>query len=207
MAPESVVLHSGALVFNGAMVTMLPLFMCGGTFVVHRAFDADAFIETVERERVTHTMLVPSQIVAILDAPSFDPSRLTSLQMILSLGAPLHNEQKDRLNRLLPDRFHELYGLTEGFVTILDRDDARRKAGSVGVPPPFYEMRIVGEDGRALAAREVGEIVGRGPITMPGYYNRPDLTAQALAGDGCTPATSGTSTRTATCSWSTARRT
>jgi acyl-CoA synthetase (AMP-forming)/AMP-acid ligase II len=120
--------------------------------------------------------------VAILDAPSFDPSQLSSLQMILSLGAPLHNEQKDRLNRLLPDRFYELYGLTEGFVTILDRDDARRKAGSVGVPPPFYEMRIVGEDGRELAPREVGEIVGRGPITMPGYYNRDDLTSQALAG-------------------------
>ena len=182
MAPESVVLHSGALVFNGAMVTMLPVFMCGGTFVVHRAFDADAFIETVERERVTHTMLVPSQIVAILDAPSFDPSRLASLQMILSLGAPLHNEHKDRLNRLLPDRFYELYGLTEGFVTILDRDDARRKSGSVGVPPPFYEMRIVGEDGRELAAGEVGEIVGRGPITMPGYYNRDELTTQTLAG-------------------------
>ena len=182
MAPESVVLHSGALVFNGAMVTMLPLFMCGGTFVVHRAFDAEAFIETVERERVTHTMLVPSQIVAILDAPSFDPARLTSLEMILSLGAPLHNEHKDRLNRLLPDRFHELYGLTEGFVTILDRDDARRKSGSVGVPPPFYEMRIIGEDGRELPAREVGEIMGRGPITMPGYYHRDELTAQALAG-------------------------
>ena len=182
MAPESVVLHSGALVFNGAMVTMMPLFMCGGTFVVHRAFDPEAFIDTVERERVTHTMLVPSQIVAILDAPSFDPSRLSSLQMILSLGAPLHNEQKDRLNRLLPDRFYELYGLTEGFVTILDRDDARRKAGSVGVPPPFYEMRIVGEDGRELPPREVGEIVGRGPITMPGYYHRDDLTSQALAG-------------------------
>jgi long-chain acyl-CoA synthetase len=182
MAPESVVLHSGALVFNGAMVTMLPLFMCGGTFVVHRAFDPGAFIETVERERVTHTMLVPSQIVAILEAPSFDPARLASLQMVLSLGAPLHNEHKDRLNRALPDRFYELYGLTEGFVTILDRDDARRKEGSVGVPPPFYEMRIVGEDGREVAAGKVGEIVGRGPITMPGYYNRDDLTAQALAG-------------------------
>ena len=182
MAPESVVLHSGALVFNGAMVTMFPSFMLGCTYVVHRAFDAEAFIDTVERERVTHTMLVPSQIVAILDAKGFDAARLASLQMVLSLGAPLHSEQKDRLNRLLPDRFYELYGLTEGFVTILDRDDALRKPGSVGVPPPFYEMRIVGEDGRDLRAREVGEIVGRGPITMPGYYNRAELTAQTLAG-------------------------
>ena len=182
MAPESVVLHSGALVFNGAMVTMFPAFMCGATYIVHRAFDAEAFIATVERERVTHTMLVPSQIIAILNAPGFDPARLTSLEMVLSLGAPLHNEHKDRLNRLLPERFYELYGLTEGFITVLDRDDARRKSGSVGVPPPFYALRIVGDDGRDLPAGEVGEILGRGPITMPGYFNRPDLTAQALAG-------------------------
>jgi acyl-CoA synthetase (AMP-forming)/AMP-acid ligase II len=182
MAPESVVLHSGALVFNGAMVTMFPAFMCGATFIVHRAFDAEAFIETVERERVTHTMLVPSQIIAILNAPSFDPARLTSIEMVLSLGAPLHKEYKDRLNRLLPDRFYELYGLTEGFITVLDRDDAQRKAGSVGVPPPFYSMRIVGEDGRDLPAGTVGEIVGRGPITMSAYFNRPELTEQTLAG-------------------------
>ncbi len=181
MAPESVVLHSGAIVFNGAMVTMYPAFMCGATYILHRAFDAEAFIATVERERVTHTMLVPSQIIAILNAQGFDPARLTSLEMVLSLGAPLHKEHKDRLNRLLPNRFYELYGLTEGFITVLDRDDAQRKAGSVGVPPPFYTMRIVGEDGRDLPAREVGEIVGRGPITMPGYYRRPELTAQALA--------------------------
>jgi len=180
MAPESVVLHSGAIVFNGAMVTMFPAFMNGATYVLHRAFDAEAFIETVERERVTHTMLVPAQIIAILDARGFDPARLTSLECILSLGAPLHVEHKERLLRLLPDRFYELYGLTEGFVTILDRDDAKRKAGSVGVPPPFFEMRIVGDDGRELAPGGVGEIVGRGPITMPGYLGRPDLTAAAL---------------------------
>jgi len=180
MAPESVVLHSGAIVFNGAMVTMFPAFMNGATYVLHRAFDAEAFIETVERERVTHTMLVPAQIIAILDARGFDPARLTSLECILSLGAPLLAEHKERLLRLLPDRFYELYGLTEGFVTILDRDEATRKAGSVGVPPPFFEMRIVGDDGRELAPGGVGEIVGRGPITMPGYLGRPDLTAAAL---------------------------
>jgi acyl-CoA synthetase (AMP-forming)/AMP-acid ligase II len=180
MKPESVVLHSGAIVFNGAMTTILPAFMLGATLALHRAFDAEAFIATVERERVTHTMLVPSQIIAILNAPGFDPSRLTSLEMVLSLGAPLHQEYKDRLNALLPRRFYELYGLTEGFITILDRDDALRKAGSVGVPPPFYAMRILGEDGRDLPAGEIGEIAGRGPITMPGYYNRPEQTEDAL---------------------------
>ena len=180
MAPESVVLHSGALVFNGAMTTMYPAFLCGATFIVHRQFEAEAFIDTVERERVTHTMLVPSQIIAILNAPTFEPGRLASMQMALSLGAPLHKEYKDRLNELLPGRLYELYGLTEGFVTVLDRDEALRKAGSVGVPPPFYEMRILREDGSECAPGEVGEIVGRGPITMPGYYRRAEQTADAL---------------------------
>jgi acyl-CoA synthetase (AMP-forming)/AMP-acid ligase II len=180
MTPESVVLHSGSIVFNGAMTTMLPAFMLGATFVVERAFDAEGVIATIERERVTHTMLVPSQIIAILNAKGFAPSRLASLEMLLSLGAPLLQEHKDRLNSLLPRRFYELYGLTEGFLTVLDRDVALRKAGSVGVPPPVYAMRIVGDDGRDLPPGEVGEIVGRGPITMPGYYNRPDETARAL---------------------------
>jgi acyl-CoA synthetase (AMP-forming)/AMP-acid ligase II len=180
MQPSSVVLHTGAIVFNGAMVTMLPAMMLGATYIVHRAFDPERFVDTVEAERVTHVMLVPSQVMAVLDTPGFEPSRLTSLQMILSLGAPLPVQAKERLNRLLPDRFYELYGLTEGFVTILDRDDAARKAGSVGVPPPFYELRIVDGEGRDLPAGEPGEIVGRGPITMPGYYERPEQTAATL---------------------------
>jgi acyl-CoA synthetase (AMP-forming)/AMP-acid ligase II len=162
------------------MVTMFPAFYCGATFVVHRQFDPEAAIVAIAAERVTHTMLVPSQIVAILDSPVFDPAKLASLEMILSLGAPLHREHKDALNRVLPGRFYELYGLTEGFITVLDRADAVRKAGSVGIPPPFYELRIVDESGAECRPGEVGEIAGRGPITMPGYLNRPDLTGQAL---------------------------
>jgi acyl-CoA synthetase (AMP-forming)/AMP-acid ligase II len=182
MTPASIVLHSGAIVFNGAMVTLFPAFMLGATYVVHRAFDAEAFIATVEREGVTHAMLVPAQIIAVLNARGFEPARLKSLECILSLGAPLHVEHKERLTRLLPGRFYELYGLTEGFVTILDRDDALRKAGSVGVPPPFYDLRIEDEAGNELPAGEVGEIVGRGPITMAGYHGHPDKTAEALRG-------------------------
>lgn len=180
LTPESVVLHTGAIVFNGAMVTLFPAFLQGATYILHRQFDAAALIETVAREKVTHLMLVPSQIIAVLDAPDFAPEKLASVEMLLSLGAPLHVEHKNRLEAALPGRFHELYGLTEGFVTILDKTDAQRKRGSVGVPPAFSEMRIVREDGSDAAAGEVGEIVGRSPLLMPGYYRRPDLTAAAI---------------------------
>ena len=112
-------------------------------------------------------ILVPSQIVALLDSPAFSPEALSSLEMILTLGAPLHREHKERLNHLLPERFYELYGLTEGFVTVLDKHDYPRKPTSVGAPPPFFEMKIADPDGNELPAGDVGEICGRGPIWPP----------------------------------------
>jgi acyl-CoA synthetase (AMP-forming)/AMP-acid ligase II len=125
-------------------------------------------------------MMVPSQIIAMLNAPNFSPQKLESLEMILSLGAPLHLAHKAALNRYLPGRFYELYGLTEGFVTILDKYDFAIKPDSVGAPPPFFEMKIMDEQNREVPPREVGEICGRGPILTPGYYKQPDLTAQTI---------------------------
>lgn len=180
MTPESVVLHAGSLVFNGAFVTLMPALFLGATYVLQTRFDAAAFIELVARERVTHVMMVPSQIVAMLSAPNFDPAKLRSLQMLGSVGAPLHREHKERLTQALPNVFYELYGLTEGVITILDRNDVARKTGSVGVGTPFFETRVVGEDRRDLPPGEVGEIIGRSPLLMPGYYKRPDLTAAAI---------------------------
>jgi acyl-CoA synthetase (AMP-forming)/AMP-acid ligase II len=124
--------------------------------------------------------MVPSQLVAVLSRSAFSAGALSSLEMILALGAPLHGEHKERLNRLLPGRFYELYGLTEGFVTVLDKNDYAWKPGSVGSPPPFFEMCIQDPDGNPLPPGEIGEICGRGPILMPGYYKRPDLTRQAI---------------------------
>jgi long-chain acyl-CoA synthetase len=180
MTPESVILHAGSIVFNGAFTMLMPWAMLGATYVLHRAFEPGAVIADIERYRVTHIVMVPSQIVALLNHPAFAPAALASLQMLQSVGAPLHLEHKQRLNAALPGRFHELYGLTEGFVTVLDRADNVRKIGSVGVPPPFVEMRLVDDQGRDVPPGEVGEICGRGPLLMTGYYRRPDLTARAI---------------------------
>ncbi|MCA9936772.1 MAG: acyl--CoA ligase [Anaerolineales bacterium] len=180
ITPESVILHTGSLVFNGAFLTLMPAFFLGATFVLHRQFDPVAMIETVAAEGVTHTMMVPSQIIAMMHSPNFSAEKMASLEMICSVGAPLHLEHKQELDRHLPGRFYELYGLTEGFVTILDKTDFLQKPGSVGAPPPGFEMRIVNTHGANCQPNEVGEIVGRGPITMPGYYKRPDLTANAI---------------------------
>jgi long-subunit acyl-CoA synthetase (AMP-forming) len=78
----------------------------------------------------------------------------------------------------LPGRFTSSTAC-EGLVD-LDKHDAVRKVGSVGCPPAFTEFRIVREDGTACEPNEVGEIWGRTPIMMRGYYKRPDLTAHAI---------------------------
>ena len=180
ITPESVIAHAGALIFNGAFLTLMPAMYLGCTYIYSSHFDPEALIETIAREQVTHIKLVPSQIIAILEAANYDPEKLQSLEMIGSVGAPLLMKHKRRLMDDLPNRFYELYGLTEGFVTILDREDAERKPESVGNPPPFFEMRICDANGNDVPVGTIGEIVGRGPIMMKGYYKRPDLTFNAI---------------------------
>jgi long-chain acyl-CoA synthetase len=181
MTPESVVLHAGSIVFNGCMLDLMPWMFIGGTYILHESFKAEKVIEDIARFKVTHAVMVPAQIIAILQSPAFQPAKLMSLEMIHNVGAPLHVEHKKILNEVLPGRFYELYGLTEGFVTILDKHDSVRKLGSVGCPSPFFELRILRPDGSECATAEVGEICGSGPILMAGYYKQPELTSKAMS--------------------------
>ena len=71
-------------------------------------------------------------------------------------------------------------GLTEGFVTILDRNNFNDQSGSVGCPSPGYDIRIVNDNGEALGPGEIGEIVARGPILSSGYYQQLELTNEAF---------------------------
>ncbi|MBI4768566.1 MAG: acyl--CoA ligase [Deltaproteobacteria bacterium] len=180
ISPESVILHSGSIVFNGAFLTLMPAMFLGATYILHPQFDAEAMIRTIQEEKVTHVDVVPAQVIALLNSPNFSLEALPSLEMFMSLGAPLLTEHKEELNRRLPGRFYELYGLTEGFVTILDKTDFPAKLSSVGCCPPFFEMKIVNDQGQEVPVGEVGEIVGRGPILMPGYYKRPELTEKTI---------------------------
>ena len=173
---QSVVLHTGAIVFNGAFVTMMPCVLSGGHYVFATGFDAHKVMDLTKKHGVTHTMMVPSQIISLLEYEEFNAELLPSLEMILVLGAPLQLHYKQLLQQRFPGRFFELYGLTEGFVTVLDSVDAAANPKSVGCPIAGSKMRIVDTDGNDVANGEVGEIVGNGPLLSPGYYGQQALT-------------------------------
>ena len=152
----------------------------GVTYILHHYFDAGAVLATVEKEKVTHMVMVPAQITALLNHPDFKPEKLRSLEMLQNVGAPLLLEYKHKINEVLPGIFYELYGVTEGFFSLLDRDDALRKVGSVGAAPPFIDIKILRKNGDTCTAGEIGEICGRGPMMMSGYYKQPELTNKTI---------------------------
>ncbi len=182
MTPESIVLHAGSLVFNGSMVEMMPWMYLGCRYILHEKFNAERFIHDINAHRVTHVMLVPAQIIMVLNSPAFDAKRLLSIEMFGNVGAPLHMAYKKKIAEVLPDRYYELYGVTEGLMTILDKTDVPFKMESVGAPTGFTKICILDDHENPCESGEIGEICGRGPLLMSRYYKQPELTAQVMRG-------------------------
>ncbi len=164
---------------NGTWVSLLPTIVAGGTVVIMPRFETRTFLELVEREGVTHAFMVPTQYSSILAVPDFDGYDLSSLEVLVCGGSPLMRETKEQILRQFSCKLIEIYGLTEGILTMLPPEMVRQKIGSVGVPWMGWDIRIVGNDGRELAQGQIGEIVGYATILMRGYHNRPELTAEA----------------------------
>ncbi len=154
-------------------------FLMGGTAVLMAKFDAAAACDLVARHRISHTILVPAQYAAIVQQPDAG-SRLASLRMACTVGSLMAAERKRAIDALLPGRLHEVYGLTEGLVTILRPGDLASHAGSVGRPMMGNDIRILDGADAPLPPGEAGEIVGCSPFLMQGYLGRPDATAEAL---------------------------
>ncbi|MFN2439985.1 MAG: class I adenylate-forming enzyme family protein, partial [Chitinophagaceae bacterium] len=180
ITPESVIMHSGAIIFNGSFLTLMPAMYLGCTYILQEHFDPQEIVDVIHKEKVTHTILVPSQIINCLQLEGFNRQHLASLEYVLSVGAPLLQEHKDELNKKLPGVFYELYGLTEGFMTILDKNEVQRKSNSVGKPPQFMELKIIDDTGRELETGAIGEIIGKSPLMMTGYYKNEQQTNEAI---------------------------
>lgn len=177
---RSVTLVTTPLYSNGTWLVFLPALLVEAPMVLMGKFDPGLFLELVQRERVTHTFMVPPQFQAILDHPNRAGTDLSSLTMAISAGSALRADLKRRIVSELTTGLSELYGLTEGFSTVLDPEDVLVKPDSVGRPIFGGDVRIIDGEGRELPRGSIGEIAGFGGGLMKGYHQRPEDTAQAV---------------------------
>jgi acyl-CoA synthetase (AMP-forming)/AMP-acid ligase II len=160
----------------------------GATIVTMARFDLGAFLETIERHRVTRAFLVPPILLALAKHPLVDRHDLSSLDLIVSGAAPLDEGIARAVAERIGCRVVQGYGLTETSpVTHLPPEgpDMDAKPASVGPPLPGTECRAVDiESGETLPPGEDGEILIRGPQVMRGYLRDQAATAAAVDPDG-----------------------
>ncbi|MDJ0749119.1 MAG: AMP-binding protein [Woeseiaceae bacterium] len=169
--------HAGArnlcslgLFSNITWVGILATFFAQGAIVISRRFSVEECLETIERHRVTHAAMVPLQYQKLIEHPDFEKYDLSSLDACMCCGSPLAAGLKKELAERWPGDFIELYGLTEGLVTILSPEDMSAKPESVGQPCPGQRLAILDDNDEILPAGETGEIVGLCRFTMSGYH-------------------------------------
>jgi acyl-CoA synthetase (AMP-forming)/AMP-acid ligase II len=177
MGRDSVSLVTTALYSNGTMFMVLPPLLMGGTVVILEQFSPAACLAAIERHRVTHVFMVPTQCIVTLDDPACGTHDLSSLKALLSAGSPLREDTRAAVAARITPNLYELYGFSEGFATMRRPADAPAEPGAVGRPVIGFDMRIVGADDRECPTGEVGEICGAGSGMMLGYHKRPDLDA------------------------------
>jgi fatty-acyl-CoA synthase len=179
-------LACGPLYHVGALdLTTTSLIAAGATTIIHRAFDAAAVVDELERSRVTTVWLAPAMVNAIMSLPDIASRDLSSVRLIINGGEKMPIPLIERIQRTFPSAwFADAYGLTETVSgdTFLDRDSIVTKLGSVGRPCLYLELDIWDDQGRSVAAGERGEIVMRGPKVFKGYWRDPEATAKAFDG-------------------------
>ncbi len=172
--------HAGGL---GAF--LVPIFTAGGTIVLHAGFDPAEIWRTIEAERCTVVLGVPTIWKLLLEAPEFAAADLSRVRFLISGGAPLPVWLIEAYQRRGVE-FKQGYGLTEVGVNCfaMTVEESRRKHGSIGKPLMFTQARLLDEAGREVPVGEVGELCLRGSHVCQGYWNQPEATAAALDGEG-----------------------
>lgn len=168
--------------FGLTVVMNVGLSMGGAVVLLPNPRDIPAIVKSVEKHRITRFCAVPAQFNAITQHPDIDKVDLTSIKTCNSGAAPLPVDVLERFESMTGSRISEGFGLTETSPVTHSNPLKARKVGSIGVPLPGTEARIVdaetGEGG--LPPGQVGELIVKGPQVMQGYWQKPDATAEMI---------------------------
>lgn len=168
-------------------VVMNSAFFCGLTLVLHASFDAAAILRSIGTHKATMFEGVPTMYHYLLESPELDLHDLGSLTRCTVGGQTMPVERMEAVQRRLGCPLVELWGMTElaGLGTTFPFHGPR-KLGSIGLPLPMTEARIVdpSDPSRTLAHGEPGELQIKGPLVMSGYYGNEAATRECLQPDG-----------------------
>jgi long-chain acyl-CoA synthetase len=155
----------------------------GARQIIIPKFSGQAFCEIVERERVTHTVLVPTMINLLTQFQGAGTYDLSSLQVLAYGGSPMAPDLVHRTRELLPKvKLIQVYGLSEtGFLTGLqDQEHTEDKLISCGRPCPGVDLLVADTSGKQVDPGQAGELIARGANVMRGYWNNPEETTEAF---------------------------
>ena len=156
----------------------------GATVVTMPRFDLDQFLSLIEQHRVTLANVVPPIALALAKHPAIDGADLSSLRLIMSGAAPLGAELSEAVAKRLDVPTIQGYGMTETspVTHISPLEPERIKGGSIGLPLPGTESRVIDPETREDGTR--GELLIRGPQVMAGYLNNEEATRHTIDADG-----------------------
>ncbi|NEX47671.1 malonate--CoA ligase [Pseudotabrizicola algicola] len=179
---EDVLLHALPIFHtHGLFVASNVSLLTGGQMVFLPGFDLDAVVEALGQSTVM--MGVPTFYTRLLDDPRLTREGVAHMRLFISGSAPLLSETHIAFEARTGLRILERYGMTETNMNTSNPYDGERRAGTVGLPLPGVELRLMAE-GRPVAEGEVGVIEVRGPNVFRGYWQMPDKTAEDLRPDG-----------------------
>jgi len=167
---------------HGALLTPMRL---GVTSVVQPGFDTTRFAALIEERRANYILMVPAQILLLLEAGTLNERDTSSVLAVMFGGAPTPPAAVEALGDAFPNAvLINGYGLTEGGASVcaLPPGEARRRPGSVGKPMPGAEVRVVDDEDRPLPEGEVGEIVLKVPTGERRYWGDEEATAKTWRG-------------------------
>ncbi|HWC42122.1 MAG TPA: AMP-binding protein, partial [Actinomycetota bacterium] len=171
----------------GLVVLMCAAISRGSTLVTMPRFDLEQFLGLIQDQRISRAYVAPPIVLALAKHPLVDKYDLSSLKSVFSGAAPMDAGLEQACAERLHCEVIQGWGLTETSPVVTTNYNAPEgpKPGSVGVPLPNTEMRVVDPaTGADVARGETGELLVRGPQVMKGYLNAPEATAAMLDPEG-----------------------
>jgi long-chain acyl-CoA synthetase len=143
--------------------------------------DFPSFIKLLQKQPFTVMTAVRTLLAALMNQKDFTTIDFSRVKLVVAGAMALQRAVADRWRELTKTTLVEGYGLTEASpVVCCNPIDGTDRLGTIGLPFPSTDIRLVGEDGRDVIPGQPGELVARGPQVMKGYWNRPEETAGML---------------------------